>query len=39
LEINPEESSFTYSISDVFIALPAGRAMKRIEALMSTEAS
>ena len=39
LEINPEESSFTRTITDVFIALSAGRAMNRIEELLRNEAS
>ena len=39
LEINPEESNFTHTITDVFIALPAGKAMNRIEELLSAEVS
>jgi NAD-dependent deacetylase len=34
IEINPEESNFTHTISDVFIPLPAGVAMIRIEKLL-----
>ncbi|UCF96444.1 MAG: NAD-dependent deacylase [Spirochaetaceae bacterium] len=34
IEINPEESNFTQAISDVFIPLPAGAAMNRIEELL-----
>ena len=34
IEINPGESSFTHTITDLFIALPAGDAMKRIEDLL-----
>ena len=39
IEINPEESNFTNTITDLFIALPAGRAMNRIEELLSSEVS
>jgi NAD-dependent deacetylase len=38
IEINPEESNFTHAITDLFIALPAGRAMNRIEEILSAEA-
>jgi NAD-dependent deacetylase len=34
IEINPTQSNFTHTISDVFIPLPAGAAMKRIEGLL-----
>jgi NAD-dependent deacetylase len=34
LEINPQESSFTHAITDVFVCLPAGTAMSRIEELL-----
>ncbi len=37
LEINPEQSNFTYTISDVFVALPAGRALTRVEGLLRAE--
>jgi NAD-dependent deacetylase len=37
IEINPEESNFTHTITDVFVALPAGVAMKRIEELLTAE--
>lgn len=39
IEINPKESNFTHTITDLFIALPAGRAMNRIEELLSAEVS
>jgi NAD-dependent deacetylase len=38
IEINPEESHFTHSITDVFVGLPAGEAMNRIQALLTAEA-
>jgi len=31
VEINPKESNFTHTITDLFIALPAGTALARIE--------
>ena len=34
IEINPGESNFTHTITDLFVALPAGDAMKRIEELL-----
>jgi NAD-dependent deacetylase len=37
LEINPEKSNFTHTITDVFVALPAGRAMSRVEELLHAE--
>ena len=37
IEINPEESNFTHTITDVFVALPAGKAMKRIEELLPAQ--
>jgi NAD-dependent deacetylase len=39
IEINPEQSNFTRTITDVFVALPAGEAMKRIAQLLQTEVS
>jgi NAD-dependent deacetylase len=39
IEINPEQSNFTHTITDLFIALPAGRAMIRIEGILSAEVS
>jgi NAD-dependent deacetylase len=36
IEINPAESNFTRSITDVFIGLPAGQAMKRVEELLDS---
>ena len=38
VEINPEQSNFTHTITDLFIPLPAGDAMKRIEALLNGNA-
>jgi NAD-dependent deacetylase len=38
VEINPEESNFTQTITDLFVPLPAGKAMKRIEDLLQAEA-
>ena len=37
LEINPEQSHFTHTITDVFVALPAGQALARVEVLLSAE--
>jgi len=37
IEVNPDESNFTHTITDVFVALPAGRAMKRIEGFLQAE--
>lgn len=39
IEINPEKSNFTHTITDVFIALPAGEAMNRIEQFLQAEVS
>jgi NAD-dependent deacetylase len=39
IEINPEESNFTSTITDLFVALPAGQAMKRIEELLQAQVS
>jgi NAD-dependent deacetylase len=36
VEINPEASNFTNTITDVFIPLPAGAALARIEQLLNT---
>ena len=36
VEINPEASNFTNTITDVFIPLPAGTALARIEQLLNT---
>jgi NAD-dependent deacetylase len=35
VEINPEKSNFTNTITDLFIALPAGTALARIEELLN----
>jgi NAD-dependent deacetylase len=35
VEINPKESNFTNTITDVFIPLPAGTALSRIEQLLN----
>lgn len=34
IEINPGESNFTHTITDLFVAWPAGQAMKRIAQLL-----
>ena len=34
IEVNPEESNFTKTITDVFVPLPAGSAMKRIGGIL-----
>jgi NAD-dependent deacetylase len=39
IEINPKESNFTQTITDVFIALPAGKAMNRVEEILIAEVS
>jgi NAD-dependent deacetylase len=39
VEINPQESNFTSTITDLFVALPAGQAMKQIEELLQAEVS
>lgn len=36
VEINPEDSNFTHTITDVFIPLAAGTALARIEKLLKT---
>lgn len=38
VEINPEQSNFTHTITDLSIPLPAGDAMKRIEGLLNGRA-
>jgi NAD-dependent deacetylase len=37
IEINPGESSFTRTITDLFVAMPAGNALKRIQELLQAE--
>jgi NAD-dependent deacetylase len=39
IEINPEQSNFTHTITDLFVALPAGDALKRIEELLQAGVS
>jgi NAD-dependent deacetylase len=39
IEINPEESNFTHSITDLFVPLPAAVAMKQLGLLLDSEDS